>query len=55
MAAEENTTPPNCPKCGAVMVLRTAQRGKYREQKFWGCTDFPRCKGVKNIEDEKLE
>ena len=30
MAEEENTSPPNCPKCGATMVLQKAQRGRYR-------------------------
>ena len=54
MAEEDNLTPPDCPKCGAIMMLRTAKRGKYGERQFWGC-DYPRCKGVKNIEDEKLE
>jgi restriction system protein len=31
----------SCPKCGSEMVLRTAKKGKYAGQKFWGCTGFP--------------
>lgn len=50
MDEEENLNPPDCPKCGAIMVLQTAQRGKYRGQHFWGCSDFPRCKKIVNIE-----
>lgn len=35
-----------CPKCGSEMVLRTARKGKYAGQKFWGCSGFPRCRTV---------
>lgn len=30
-----------CPKCGAPMVVRTAQRGLAAGQQFWGCSQFP--------------
>ena len=33
-----------CPLCGAPMVLRSGQYGK-----FYGCSKFPKCKGVKKI------
>jgi restriction system protein len=36
---------PNCPVCGAPMVQRRAQRGDHAGQSFWGCTQFPQCKG----------
>lgn len=39
--------PEACPKCGHPMVLRTAKSGKYKGKQFWGCTEFPRCRGVK--------
>ena len=35
-----------CPKCGADMVLRTAQRGAHAGQQFWGCSRFPDCKQI---------
>ncbi len=35
-----------CPKCGAPMVLRTAQRGSHAGQQFWGCSQFPRCRAT---------
>lgn len=28
------------------MVKRTAQRGAYAGSEFWGCSDFPRCRGI---------
>lgn len=39
-----------CPKCGDEMVLRTAQRGPNPGQKFWGCSNFPRCRFTKPME-----
>jgi hypothetical protein len=40
--------PPACPKCGQPMVLRVVKKeGLYKGNKFWGCRDFPRCRGVR--------
>ncbi|MEH6450485.1 MAG: NERD domain-containing protein [Oleispira sp.] len=36
----------SCPKCGSNMVIRTARKGVNAGNKFWGCTQFPQCKGV---------
>ena len=41
---------PRCPKCGSEMVLRTAKRGDNQGGKFWGCSRYPECRGVINIE-----
>ena len=35
-----------CPNCGKPMMLRTGKYGK-----FWGCTDYPRCKTIVKYED----
>jgi restriction system protein len=35
-----------CQKCGSEMVEREAKRGKYIGQKFWGCSNFPKCKNI---------
>ncbi len=40
----ENT--PTCPTCGAPMRLRNGVRGR-----FWGCSNFPKCRGTKNYEE----
>lgn len=40
------TTEPTCPKCGSRMVLRTAKSGPNQGEKFWGCSNFPKCRGI---------
>ena len=40
------TVEPSCPKCGSAMVKRVAKQGGNQGQAFWGCTTFPRCRGV---------
>ncbi len=40
---------PDCPKCGKPMVLRTAKTGKNAGKPFWGCSDYPDCKGVVKV------
>ncbi len=42
---------PKCPKCGAEMVLRTAAKGPHKGEKFYGCSRFPKCRGVKLLGD----
>jgi hypothetical protein len=37
---------PKCPKCGSEMVLRTAKTGANQGERFWGCPNYPRCRGV---------
>ena len=34
----------NCPKCGAEMVLRTANQGTNKGNKFWGCSMYHKTK-----------
>ena len=43
------TSAPACPRCGATMVLRTARRGPNAGRQFWGCSTFPRCRGIVNV------
>lgn len=33
------------------MVLRTARKGRYAGQEFYGCTNYPKCKTILSIED----
>src|SRR5574337_3336 len=46
--SESRTAHPktSCPQCGAVMVLRTAQRGAHAGERFWGCSRFPDCRAT---------
>lgn len=41
---------PACPKCGSEMVLRTAKSGANAGEQFWGCPDYPKCRGVLKFE-----
>ncbi len=36
------------------MVLRTAGRGRYEGQQFWGCSTYPRCRAVIGIRGQSL-
>ena len=36
----------DCPKYGRPMVRRTARRGANADSEFWGCSEFPRCRGI---------
>lgn len=38
---------PGCPLCSSNMVLRDAKRGANTGKSFWGCTQYPRCKGTR--------
>jgi len=38
-----------CPKCGAGMVRRTARHGAYEGRDFYGCENYPKCRGIVNI------
>ena len=40
-----------CPICNSSMVLRTALRGKNAGGQFWGCSNFPKCKGLLSLDD----
>ena len=48
--SKEGSSAPLCPKCGSVMVLRTAKTGSNQGGQFWGCQDYPRCRGVLKYE-----
>ena len=40
---------PICPKCKMEMVLRTAKKGGQQGGKFWGCSNFPKCREIVNL------
>lgn len=41
---------PTCPKCGSPMVRRTARQGANAGGAFWGCSQYPKCRGVRAVE-----
>lgn len=40
---------PDCPECGEPMKERT---NRTTGEVFWGCSDYPRCKGTRPGVDE---
>nr|WP_227677953.1 NERD domain-containing protein [Psychrobacter frigidicola] len=44
-----SVTIPTCPKCNGEMIERVAKKGARQGQVFFGCTQFPKCWGVVNI------
>ncbi len=42
---------PSCPRCSKAMVRRVARQGARSGQAFWGCSDYPGCRGTLAIED----
>lgn len=47
-AADEHEAP-RCPKCGEPMIKRKAVKGSNAGNEFWGCSSFPKCRGIINI------
>jgi restriction system protein len=41
-----------CPKCGAELVLRTARQGPNAGKQFYGCSRYPACRYVRNLEKD---
>lgn len=41
---------PLCPRCGRRMVVRTAKKGPNAGEQFWGCSGFPACRAVRQMD-----
>ena len=39
----------NCPVCAKPMARRMAKRGASAGNEFWGCTDYPTCRGTRAL------
>ena len=38
-----------CPACGGKLLLRVAKKGQYAGNQFYGCSNYPKCKYLQNI------
>ncbi|MDP3963936.1 MAG: restriction endonuclease [bacterium] len=38
-----------CPQCQGILVLKIAQKGDHAGKQFWGCSNYPNCRYLKNI------
>jgi restriction system protein len=41
---------PACPVCSKPMARRVAGKGSNAGRPFWGCTDYPRCRGTRPMD-----
>ena len=50
-SAPADLSTPDCPLCGATMVLRQARSGSAPGKQFWGCSRYAqdRCRGTREV------
>ena len=41
---------PTCPLCHSSMIKRTARKGTNAGNSFWGCSTYPKCRGIVNVQ-----
>jgi restriction system protein len=46
---ERQQLTPNCPMCNTPMKIREARRGPNIGERFWGCPNFPKCRGTRQL------
>lgn len=49
-AAASAELPPVCPWCGGRLVQRTARKGARAGKPFYGCSAYPACRYIRNID-----
>lgn len=49
-AAASAALPPTCPWCGGRLVQRTARKGARAGKPFYGCSAYPACRYIRNID-----
>lgn len=47
----ETDDAPLCSRCGAPMILRITKKGENAGNQFWGCSQFPKCRGTHKVEN----
>ena len=50
---QESEPAKTCPRCGAALVLRTAKKGENAGKQFYGCSAFPKCRYIQNVEESE--
>jgi len=48
-SANESVATPHCPDCSALMMKRVARHGSGAGSTFWGCSNYPKCRGARAI------
>ena len=47
VSTDSSETIPHCPVCNTLMVKRLSRRGVSAGSSFWGCTNYPKCRGTR--------
>ena len=47
--AAQDGEPLVCPRCGAALVLRTAKKGANAGNRFLGCSNYPKCRYIRDL------
>ena len=50
MAEQQDAESLVCPRCGAPMVKRKAKKGANAGKEFYGCSNYPKCRCIINIQ-----
>lgn len=40
-----------CPRCSSKLVLRTAKKGENAGKQFYGCSNYPKCRYIMQVDD----
>lgn len=48
-SAADDSTVILCPKCKAPMILRKAVKGPNAGNEFYGCSNYPKCRGIVQV------
>ena len=51
MSGIQTKPEPYCPDCGAKMKLRRPRPNRQFDP-FWGCSQYPNCRGVRQIGED---
>jgi restriction system protein len=49
----EQPPPSICPQCNSRLVLRTARTGNHAGSQFYGCSQYPACRYMANVQPSK--
>lgn len=52
VATSGDYTTPTCVNCNVKMIKRTIKNGDKAGKKFWGCSNFPKCRNTLQIRKE---
>lgn len=43
-----------CPRCGGALVLRKTKKGDNAGTQFYGCSNFPKCRYMKDLDENEI-